>query len=391
MRAVITPSARTTPSTMRYPWQRLRADGPAADMAANFIFVVVMAFFTSSATAHMDFGPQLWPWALMAFLLPALAVLLVVPDPNRYRVHGLSTRAWLVDHGILVALVLGIHAFWPLWAILRPTGSGDHVPWSTAVPPVLGVIMMSIGVLWRFRRSLSGRELAGTSTTTPWYQRLFLARQGPTAWRIVYQPILLVSLLAFAVFALITYSDGGSSSSPASIQMLSVTLIAPVVSVCCISSVAVGMPRKMWTRHIFTAALVCQALMGLTYILVAAHPSLPGSLTQMDDRYTDSSFTMANLVLLVISTIAVSVAAAALCVGTSFEEWSSVIAWAIVFNIVFGIVNVFSANSNSLGLGTLTLVLNAALAGVLVFYSRTRALVGRPMSSLKSNVGGDLA
>ena len=109
----------STVPTMRFPWQRLRADRSTSNTVVMLILAVLLAFFTYSTMIQFASEWQPLPAITCGLIVPAPATLLVIVLPTRYRMYGLAMRHWLLDHGLLVALLLVTHLVFPV--IPHPT------------------------------------------------------------------------------------------------------------------------------------------------------------------------------------------------------------------------------------------------------------------------------
>ncbi len=205
----------STVPTMRFPWQRLRADRSTSNTVVMLILAVLLAFFTYSTMIQFASEWQPLPAITGGLIVPAPATLLVIVLPTRYRMCGLAMRHWLLDHGLLVALVLVTHLVFPVIAHIRPIAQAEQIPVWTLLLPVVGVGTVVAVMLWRYRNMLTGRlgTTAGTGSATPLYYRVLLARRGPAAWRVVYQPIGLVLGIVLN-FTSNVYFDGTSPLWP---------------------------------------------------------------------------------------------------------------------------------------------------------------------------------
>lgn len=368
-------------TTMRSPWERLRADRPPSTTLVFLLLIAVMAFLTSSTLVQFHRGWQPWPAVTGGIFFPALSVLMLLPNPARYRVVGLSMRQWVVDHGMLVVLVAVIHLAWPVWAVARPVDDAEQVPvWMPVLPAVavLGVVAL---VLCHHRHVLSGR-VVGTGARfsgMPLHYRIFLARRGPVAWRTVYQPVGLTALVTVVVILIwITYDEGSPAPEAVARSFLLAALItAPVVAASRTTAMAVGLPRRVWVLHSLVAIAVPQVALGLpsAYLLAETNPHL--------------STEPVRLVIYAGVVLTSAVAAAAFAVSVSYEDWGTAIAWLIGFGFVFMVVGGFGFNaSDSLWPNLSALVGNVLLAWCLVSYARGKALLGQPDWTMTSIIGG---
>lgn len=368
-------------TTMRSPWERLRADRPPSTTLVFLLLIVVLAFLTSSTLVQFHHEWQPWPAVTGGIFFPALSVLMLLPNPARYRVVGLSMRQWVVDHGMLVALVAVIHLAWPVWAVVRPVDDAEQVPvWMPVLPAVaiLGVVAL---VLWHHRHVLSGRAV-GTGarfTGTPLHYRVFLARRGPVAWRTVYQPVGLTALVTvLAMLAWRSYDDSNPLLGVVTSTFLFAALItAPVVAASRTTAMAVGLPRRVWVLHSLAAIAGPQVVLGLpfAYRLAEVNPHV----------YTEP----VRLVIYVGIVLTSAVAAAAFAVSVSYEDWGTAIAWMIGFGFVFGIVGGFGFNtSDALWPNLIALAGNVLLAWCLASYARGKAVLGQPDWTMTSIIGG---
>ncbi|MGJ0183566.1 hypothetical protein [Corynebacterium glyciniphilum] len=368
-------------TTMRSPWERLRADRPPSTTLVFVLLIVVMAFLTSSTLVQFHRGWQPWPAVTGGIFFPALSVLMLLPNPARYRVVGLSMRQWVVDHGMLVALVTVIHLAWPVWAVARPVDDAEQVPvWMPVLPAVavLGVVAL---VLCHHRHVLSGR-VVGTGARfsgMPLHYHVFLARRGPVAWRTVCQPVGLTALVTVVVILIWrTYDADNPDPDVATSSFLFAALItAPVVAASRSTAMAVGLPRRDWVMHTLAAISVPQLVLGLPFAfrLAEVNPHV--------------STEPVRLVIYVGIVLTSALVAAAFAVSLSYEDWGTAIAWLIGFGFVFMVVGAFGFGaSGALWPNLLALAGNVLLAWCLVSYARGKALLGQPDWTMTSIIGG---
>jgi hypothetical protein len=167
----------------------------------------VLAFATASTLFQFGSANDGWSWGASVaggIVCPALGVLLIAGDPGRYRTFGYPVRAWLVDHTVLGVILLLVFFADPVFSLLR--GETHGAPAGIVVVPVLTVAAVVAAVLVHHRHLLTGRTRR-ENTRQAWYDRVFLARSGPLLWRVVYQPVGLVALVA-AVVVIVLLSLG---------------------------------------------------------------------------------------------------------------------------------------------------------------------------------------
>ncbi|MGO1948349.1 MAG: hypothetical protein ACTH1D_01870 [Mycobacteriaceae bacterium] len=371
-----------TPTTtvMRFPWQRLQADRPLSTTFVMLLLALPLALLTQSMMVQFDNDWAPLPSMVGGLLCPALAVLLVVVNPVRYRGHGLSMRGWLIDHAIVVAIVAVIHLIWPVWLLIRPTDNVDPESWWVPVMPMLGLALAVLASLWRYRYILAGR-VTGTDRTftgTPWYMRLFRTRRGPVAWRVAYQPLGLVALLGFLVSLLWQWTSSEVDRAMG-IMLFAGLVSAPVVAVSRETSIAVGMPRRRWLLHALAAIAIPLSVLGVGTVLVLSAPDLPGELQQMVNSVPEDPYPATHLALFALGTVLIAVASAALSLGVSYEAWGPAVMWFIVFWVILSMANnLYFSGADALAPSFISLGLILLITGALVFYARTKSLVGSP-------------
>ncbi|WP_145942066.1 hypothetical protein [Corynebacterium glyciniphilum] len=370
-----------TSTTMRSPWERLRADRPPSTTLVFLLLIVVLAFLTSSTLVQFHRGWQPWPAVTGGIFFPALSVLMLLPNPARYRVVELSMRQWMVDHGMLVALVAVIHLAWPVWAVVRPVDDAEQVPVWMPVLPALAISGVLALVFWHHRHVLSGRAV-GTGvrfTGTPLHYRVFLARRGPVAWRTVYQPVGLTALVTVLVI-LVWRTYEGDNQAPAVVTssfLVASLITAPVVAAGRTTAMAVGLSRRAWVLHTLAAISVPQLVLALPFSY---------QLAEVNPHVSTEPVRLAIYVGVVLTS---AVAAAAFAVSVSYEDWGTAIAWLIGFGFVFGIVGGFGfGTSDALWPNLIALAGNVLLAWCLVSYARGKALLGQPDWTMTSIIGG---
>ncbi|MEJ6550088.1 hypothetical protein PQI66_11075 [Corynebacterium sp. USCH3] len=374
-------SPTATPSTMRFPWQRLRADRPPSTTVVLLLLALVLAFLTSSTLVGFHQGWQPWPSVTGGVFFPALSVLLVVPNPARYRVVGLSMRQWMLDHGLLVGVVAVVHLAWPVWATVRPVEVADRVPgWTPLLPAVAMAVTVAL-VLHHHRHALAGRA-TGTGDRvagTPLHYRAFLARRGPVAWRAVYQPVGLTALVA-VVLVEIWQLYGENTVDPQAVTgslLFAAVITAPVVAASRQTAVAVGLPRRVWVAHVIAAVAVPLAGVGapVTYRMAEANPDVP----------VDAVRFVLYLGIVVTSALV----AAGLCASVSYEDWGTTVMWLIGFGFLQALVGGFGFNTSDVLWPNLIAVAgNALLAWCLLSYVRGKAVLGQPDWAMTSIIRG---
>jgi hypothetical protein len=376
------------PTSMRYPWQRLRADWPSGENGVFVLVAVVLAFFTSLAVSRAGNESGFWAAIIGGTFFPALAVLLVCANPARYRVYGLSMRYWMLDHGILVMIVAIVHvACSAIMQVEDPFGYDNGTPVWPLVVPVVGILAMVSALVWHHRRTVFGR-VTGTGsqfTGTPWYFWFFLAKSGPAVWRIIYQPVgLMVTVVTVCAAAFVVNDTGNSVFS---VIPLVAPLAAPVVAASREAALAVGIPRRAWLAHVIAAIAGPATAVGTLLVLIWASPGLPGEIVDFaafaDPRPVDS------MALYFLRVLALAIAAAALSVVMSLEDWGTALVWYVLFSwgayaLNFGAFQVTDGVWASVG----ALVLYAAFAALLVNWARRRVVLGYPEWTVTSIIDG---
>lgn len=380
-------------TTMRSPWERLRADRPPSTTLVFLLLIAVMAFLTSSTLVQFHRGWQPWPAVTGGIFFPALSVLMLLPNPARYRVVGLSMRQWVVDHGMLVALVAVIHLAWPVWAVARPVDDAEQVPvWMPVLPAVaiLGVVVL---VLCHHRHVLSGR-LVGTRARfsgMPLHYRVFLARRGPVAWRTVYQPVGLTALVTVAFLSGWMLYDEGDNQIVTGAFLAAALATAPVVAASRETANAIGMTRRSWVRHTLTAISVPQGVVGVIAAFVQVEVSGTMPLSSFIGGSVNPIYSAEPLQLSLYAVVVVVTAfiGSAFAVSVSYEDWGTAIMWLIFFNILVGLVAVFGFTSSAGPWpGIAAVVVSALLARYLVKYAVRRTLLGQPDWTMTNIIGG---
>ncbi|MGV0869628.1 hypothetical protein [Corynebacterium kalidii] len=382
-----------TTTTMRTPWQRLRADRRPDSTLVLLLLVGVMAFFTSSTLVQFNPGWEPWPAVTGGILFPALSVLLLVPGPARYRVVGLPVRGWLLDHGLLVALVAVIHLAWPVWAVARPTDMSAGVPGWVPLLPAAAIVLTGAAILHHHRHVLSGR-VVGTGyryAGTPVHHRVFLARRGPVAWRTVYQPVGTTALATVAAFVVWILFDRGDSQSVTGAFLVAALVTAPVVAASRSTAAAVGMTRRAWVGHTLVAVAVPQAVVGVvaTVFQVSVTGGLPlGSFLGGTGSGQPSATSLLPLYLVVVVFMAVT--GGAFAVSVSYEDWGTAVMWLIFVNVVATVaVAVFGVTTAwAPWLSVVAVPVSALVAYGLSRYAVRRALLGQPDWTMTSIIGG---
>lgn len=382
----------TSATTMRYPWERLRADRPLSSTAVILLLVLVTAFFTSSTLVQFDEGWEPWPAVTGGLFFPVLAVLLVLSNPARYRVVGLSVRQWRLDHGLLLALVAVAHLAWPVWALVDGIDVAQQVPGWTPLLPAAGIVAPTALVLHHYRRMLAG-QVTGTGhrfAGTPWYYRVFLARRGPVAWRVVYQPVGTVSLAAVIVLVIWSSVDSSEVQMVAGGFLVAALATAPVVAASRTTAAATGMTRRTWVRHTMAAVALPQAVIGAVQAVTvsAVNGEMPlSSAVGHADPVTDlRPVAVATYLLLIASTALIS---GAFAVSVSFEDWGTAVMWLIFFNIVTGLIVMLGFTmSDALWPYLVAVALNCLVAFYLGKYAQRRTLLGQPDWTMTSIISG---
>lgn len=380
-------------TTMRSPWERLRADRPPSTTLVFLLLIVVMAFLTSSTLVQFHRGWQPWPAVTGGVFFPALSVLMLLPNPARYRVVGLSMRQWMVDHGMLVALVAVIHLAWPVWAVVRPVDDAEQVPVWMPVLPALAISGVLALVFWHHRHVLSGRAV-GTGarfTGTPLHYRVFLARRGPVAWRTVYQPVGLTALVTVGVLSGWLLYDDGDNQIVTGAFLVAALVTAPVVAASRETANSIGMTRRSWVRHTLTAIVVPHGVVGIIAAFVQVEVSGAMLLSSFTGGSVDPTSSVEPLQFLLYAVVVVVTAfiGAAFAVSVSYEDWGTAIMWSIFLNIVVGLLAVFGFTSAAGPWpGVAAVVVSALLARYLIKYAVRRTLLGQPDWTMTSIIGG---
>jgi hypothetical protein len=339
----------------------------------------VLAFATASTLFQFGSANDGWSWGASVaggIVCPALGVLLIAGDPGRYRTFGYPVRAWLVDHTVLGVILLLVFFADPVFSLLR--GETHGAPAGIVVVPVLTVAAVVAAVLVHHRHLLTGRTRR-ENTRQAWYDRVFLARSGPLLWRVVYQPVGLVALVA-AVVVMALSNSSDSYSLPAGAGLIAL-VSAPVVAASQNASGAVGMPRRRWSGHVVVAVAAPVVLVTLIRALGitgdAAEVKVPGTGTGWAGNMEPAAGTALLLVALVF--IVAGLLAGALAVVFSYEDLGTGILWMVFVNIALTLFPQFQwegmsqTGSGLLHLGWTVIITVGALS-----YARHRVMTGQP-------------
>lgn len=334
----------------------------------------LLAFFLASTLFQFGSANDGWSWSASVaggIVCPALGMLLIAGDPGRYRTFGYPVRAWLVDHAVLGVLVLLLLLSGPVFELVNGRTYGAS-GW-TVVVPVLTVGAVTAGVLFHHRDLLTGRTQRGR-TRDAWYDRVFLARSGPLLWRVVYQPVGTVALVAAVV--VVPWAAAPDVYSLPAASLLVSLICAAVVTVSQRTATAVGMPRRVWLAHTVAAVAVPVALVNAVGTV-----GLSGRPVEVKETGTGSMIAASGVVLVLATLVAVvaGVMAGALAVACSYESIGAGILWMIFINLLLTLFPQFQwegmsqSTSGLLHLGWTVIITVGALS-----YARHRVVTGQP-------------
>jgi hypothetical protein len=334
----------------------------------------VLAFATASTLFQFGSANDGWSWGASVaggIVCPALGVLLIAGDPGRYRTFGYPVRAWLVDHTVLGVLVLLLLFSGPVFELA--SGETHGAPAGIVVVPVLTVAAVVAAVLVHHRHLLAGRTRR-ENTRQAWYDRVFLARSGPLLWRVVYQPVGLVALVA--AVAVILWGDVDDVYVLPGLALVVSLVCSAVVAASQRAATAVGMPRRVWLVHAVTATAAPVALVSVAGVL-----GFLGDRVQVKEMESGSMVTATGTVLVftVVTAVLVGLLAGATAVVFSYEGIATCIIWYVLLSLGLELLlQVRWQGLSQAGGAVLELVIVGLTTLMSLSYARHRVMTGQP-------------
>ncbi|WP_291479013.1 hypothetical protein [Corynebacterium sp.] len=200
-------------------------------------------------------------------VLCSCAMWVTVPDLGRYRAFGIPLRYWTVDTATAVVLItvvlVGVGA-------AASAGTAEYA----GILCALGFIVVShVATGWRQVRGDSwsvGRTRGPTRLWTV-LSRGMTSLTGPLAWRLVYLPVavatVLTAVLMAVLIAVLKMLQGDSETSFVSLATMLPLVMAmlPVVAAVLADGYrgwrSVGLPVRRWYRHAFVGSALFVVLL----------------------------------------------------------------------------------------------------------------------------------